>query len=232
MKKDIKLNDYEMNDLSYNSALILDKRGYWELYFSLLRMKHLLIFTFYTSSDYNSKIIKITLFFFSFALFYTINTLFFTDSTMHKFYESQGNFKLIYQIPQILYSTLITTPINKIINYFSLSEKDILKFKSEKKDIKGKRAVLLNLLLFKFVTFFILIFLFLLLFWYYLSCFCAVYRNTQIQVIKDVIISFGLSLVYPLGINLLPGIFRIPSLRNKNKDKAIMYQISKIIQLI
>ena len=232
LKKDIKLNDYEMNDLSYNNALLLDKRGYWELYFSLLRMKHLLIFTFYTSSDYNSKIIKITLFFFSFALFYTINTLFFTDSTMHKFYESQGNFKLIYQIPQILYSTLITTPINKIINYFSLSEKDILKFKSEKKDIKGKRAVLLNLLLFKFVTFFILIFLFLLLFWYYLSCFCAVYRNTQIQVIKDVIISFGLSLVYPLGINLLPGIFRIPSLRNKNKDKAIMYQISKIIQLI
>ena len=54
--------------------------------------------------------------------------------------------------------------------------------------------------------------------------------NYQIYLIKDTVISFALSLVYPLIINLIPGIFRIISL--KKKDKKILYQISKVIQII
>ena len=95
-------------------------------------MKHLLIFTFYTKTDYNSRLIKITLFLFFFALYFTVNALFFTDSTMHKIYIDKGNINLIYQIPQILYSTIISTVINSIVNYFSLTEKDITKIKSSK----------------------------------------------------------------------------------------------------
>ena len=226
----IRLNDYELNNLSYPEALKFDKRGYFQYYFSLLKTKHLLIFTFYTNSDYNSKIIKIVLFLFSFSLYFTVNALFFNDNTMHQIYEDEGNFNIIYQIPQIFYSTFITSIINIVIKYFSLSEKNILELKNEKTNIKKKKDILLKLLLFKFITFFILIFLFLFLFWYYLSCFCAVYQNTQIHLIKDTLISFTLSLLYPLGLNLLPGILRIPSLKNKNRKT--MYEISKLIQLI
>ena len=82
----------------------------------------------------------------------------------------------------------------------------------------------------KLIIFFILIFLFLILFWFYLSCFCGIYKNTQIHLIKDTLISFGLSLLYPLILNLLPGIFRIPSLNNQNKE--CIYKFSKVIQLI
>ena len=57
-------------------------------------MKQILIFTFYT--DYNSKIIKIILFLFSFALSFTKNTLIFNDSTIHQIYEDQGKFNIIY----------------------------------------------------------------------------------------------------------------------------------------
>ena len=226
----IRLNDYELNNLSYPEALKFDKRGYFQYYFSLLKTKHLLIFTFYTNSDYNSKIIKIVLFLFSFSLYFTVNALFFNDNTMHQIYEDEGNFNIIYQIPQIFYSTFITSIINIVIKYFSLSEKNILELKNEKTNIKKKKDILLKLLLFKFITFFILIFLFLFLFWYYLSCFCSVYQNTQIHLIKDTLISFTLSLLYPLGLNLLPGILRIPSLKNKNRKT--MYEISKLIQLI
>ena len=73
-------------------------------------------------------------------------------------------------------------------------------------------------------------FLFFLSFWYYLGCFGAVYKNTQIHLIKDTLISFGLSLIYPLFLNLLPAIIRIPSLRMKNNK--CLYKISKIIQTI
>jgi hypothetical protein len=87
----------------------------------------------------------------------------------------------------------------------------------------------LRILFCKFLNFFVISFLILLVFWYYISCFCAVYQNTQYHLTKDTLISFGTSMITPLGINLLPGIFRIPSLKNK---KSILYKVSKLIQMI
>ena len=55
-------NDKEMNELTYEQALKYDKRNYIQYYYSLLKTKHILIFSFCTSNDYNSKIIKIDLF--------------------------------------------------------------------------------------------------------------------------------------------------------------------------
>ena len=70
-----------------------------------------------------------------------------------------------------------------------------------------------------------------LFFWYFIACFCEVYVNTQIILIKDTLISFGLSMVYPIGLNLIPGFFRIPALRTAKKDKKRIYKISQIIAL-
>ena len=63
--------------------------------------------------------------------------------------------------------------------------------------------------------------------------FCAIYNNTQIHLIKDTLIGFGMSLLYPFRIYLLPGMFRIPALSNKNiKDKKCLYRFSQILQKI
>ena len=197
-------------------------------------MKHLIIFTFYTRSDYNSRIIKTNLFLFSFALYYCVNTLFFNDTTMHQIYEDQGNFNFIYQIPQILYSTIISSIIKLILTNLSLTESSIVNIKNQKnlKIAIIEMKQLLKCLIIKFSIFFIFIFLFLALFWYYISCFCAVYKNTQLYLIKDTIISFITSLLYPFILNLLPGMFRIPALRNINKNKKCLYKTSQIVQLI
>ncbi len=71
-----------------------------------------------------------------------------------------------------------------------------------------------------------------LFFWYFISCFCAVYKNTQIILIKDTIISFILSMIYPFVLNLLPGILRIPALKAEKADQAYIYKVSKIVALI
>jgi hypothetical protein len=62
--------------------------------------------------------------------------------------------------------------------------------------------------------------------------FGTIYKNTQLHLIKDTLISFGLSLIYPFGINLLPGLFRIPSLSDKKGKRKYIYSISKILQMI
>ena len=100
----------------------------------------------------------------------------------------------------------IATAITNLMKYLSLSEKDLIEIKNEKKllIIKKKELQIIKSLKIKFALFFCLSFIFLILFWLYLGSFCAVYKNTQVYLIKDTMISFGLSLCYPFVINLLP----------------------------
>ena len=72
----------------------------------------------------------------------------------------------------------------------------------------------------------------LLCFWYYLSIFCAIYRNTQYHLLKDTMVSFGLSLLTPLGLYLLPGVCRIPSLSGKINNKSFLFNFSKLFQML
>ena len=234
-KKNLEFNNNELNSLSYEEALIYDNRTYFQYYISLLKENHLFIFSFCVSNqEYNSPIIKMFLFFFYFGAHFATNTLFFNDDTMHKFYIEKGKFDFIYQIPIILYSSLISEIISAIIKYLALSENIILEIKNIKKYIYFKKIIknIYNKIKFRFILFFVISFLLLLFFMYYISCFCGVYVNTQIHLIKDTIISFLLSLLYPFGIFLIPGIFRIPSLRAKDKKKKCFYKFSNLLENI
>ena len=172
------------------------------------------------------------LFFFFYGLNLVVNALFFTEGTLHKIYQDEGHFNFLYQIPQIIYSSLISGIINILIKYLALSQDSIIKLKQEKNKEKfdEKYKELLRDLKIKFIAFFIVTFLLLSFFWYYITCFCGIYINTQIHLIKDSLISFGLSLIYPFGLCLIPGIFRIPSLRAKKKDKIKLYNFSQFLE--
>ena len=223
--------DSEINSFSYDEALQKDKRTFIQYYFSLLRTKHEIIFTFYPNIDYNSIYIKISLLLFIICLYYTINTSFYNDKAIHQIYENKGIFDFIYRLPRIIYSTLITSFIKIFIRLLSLSENDIIKIKKKKTIInrKSTKSKFFHFLKCKFVFFYIIGLLFLLIFWVYLTTFCFVYKNTQYYVIKDASISFCLSLIYPIFYNILPGIFRIPSLKSKNRK--YLYIVSKLLQL-
>ena len=84
----------------------------------------------------------------------------------------------------------------------------------------------------KFAFFFILNFILLGLFWYYLTCFNAVYKNTQIYLIENTFISFGFSLFYPFIINIIPTIIRMSSIHSTKKNQNYCYRVSQIVQLI
>ena len=195
----------------------------------MLRSNHPLIFTFYTKNDFNSRNIKKCLFFLYFSLDMTINALFFNDDTMHQIYVDEGKYNFLYQIPQIIYSYIISMVFSNIISFFSLTEDQIIEIKQNQKFIFKE---LLSKLKIKFIIFFILDFLLLLFFWYYLSCFCAVYRNTQIHLVKDSLVSQGLSLLFPIVTCIIPSILRIISLKAVNKNKGYLYKFSQFLQLL
>ena len=229
----IEQKDFELNSLEYEEALKSDHRNLFQYYISFLKYNHPILFSFGPYKEYNSRIIKIFLFFFSFSSDLTINALFFNDDTMHKIYEDKGKFNLLYQIPQILYSILISKFIDILIKNLALIQDKIVDIKQEKDkstlNQKNKNEII-RIVKIKFSLFFIISFLILTFFWYYITCFCGIYVNTQIHLINDSFISLITSLILPFCTCLIPGIFRILSLSVEKPSRRCLYKFSLLLE--
>ena len=226
----MKCNEDEINKFPYELAKKKDLRTYCGFYLSLLKTKHNLIFSFFYDKDYNSKIVKIDLLLISFALFYTVNALFYTNDTMHNIYENKGSFNIEYQLPKIIYSSFISSFLNYLLKFLALSNDKIIDFKNtkSKNKINNIKHMLINQIKIRFILYFLIGFILIVFCWYYIAMFGAIYKNTQFHLLKDTLISFALSLIYPFAIFLLPGFFRIPSLSRNKKNRKCLYNFSKI----
>ena len=227
------LNDQELNTLDYKLAIKYDKRTYFQYYCSLIKKKHIICFAFIPNNDYNVMALKISLLLISFSLYFTVNGFFFTDDTMHSIYVSEGATNIFNQISIIFYSFIVSLIVQQTLRLLCLSESDILNIKSEKDftiAFKKSKSVK-KCLSIKFIIFYILGFVLMLFFWYFITCFCAVFHNTQLILTKDTFVSFGISLLYPFAINLLPGIFRISAIRSIKKDKKCIYKFGLLVAL-
>ena len=157
-----KYNDIELNGLTYEKAIIYDKRSYCQYYCALLQQKHLILFTFVSKIDYNLFTIKLSLFLFSFSLYFALNTLFFDDNTIHKIYETHGKYHLIHSVMNIIYSSLISGVLRFFLKYLALSNKSILDlkhYKNRKKMIKESEKLIQTLNI-RFNFFLLLVFFF------------------------------------------------------------------------
>ena len=81
----------------------------------------------------------------------------------------------------------------------------------------------------RLTTFFIFTFLLFLFYWYIITIFCGVFRNTQTIFIKDSIVSFSIHLIYPFFLYLFSAGLRIYSLRDSKKRFKCLYKLSDII---
>jgi hypothetical protein len=225
------LRDDELNILEYKEALKLDKRNFFQYYISLIKLKIPIVFTFFHYNDYNLVTIKISLFFLNFALYFVTNALFFNDKSMHKIFIDNGEYDFVFQIAQTIYSSLVSVLISTILNRLSLSDSRLLHFKKEKKPIINANKLRKSIKI-KFCLFYVLGFILFCGYWYYISCFCAVYKNTQIIFLKNIFISYGLSIIYPFEIYLMPTILRIYSLKSKKRNKELCYKISLVLAML
>ena len=229
-------SDFELNELEYKLAVEYDKRSFFEYYWSLIRREHLIFHTFFSFDDYNIFSIKLSKCVFSIALDFALNVMFFFDDSMRKIYLDYGKYNIIAQFPQSLYSTIVSESIDILLRYLSLTEKDIYRIKQlekkKRKDINIKIFKILRCIKVKFFGYFIFSTVFLAFFWYFVSAFCAVYRNTQMFLFKDSFMSLFLSLLYPFGLYLVPSSLRTIALRDKKKSSKCLYNSSDIIPLI
>ena len=229
-----KYNDFELNMLNYKTALLYDKRTCLEYYICLLKSKIPILFGFCPKNDYNSLNIKLCIFWLSFAIYYALNFSFFNEKIIHKIFEDGGKYDIMYFLPKISLSFAISHIITIIIKLIFLSERNLMNIRiqtslesSERISSKERKNIFC-----KYIIFFILSLLFLVFFWFLLSSFGAVYKNTQIFIFKNALISFAMSFVYEFFINIFPCIFRIASLRTETRNKECSFTFSKFLQIL
>ena len=229
--KDYVITDTGLNFLSYQSALERDKRTFLQNYWSFLKMKQICIFTFYTYDDYILRSTKIILFILFFSFYFAFTALFFNDSIMRSIYKYQGNTNAAIHIPNIVLSSLCSIVMSIIVRFVSLNERDINKISCESN--KDNRKALANQIKritnIKIIVLYALSLLLSALCWYYVSAFCAVFKNSQGAYLINVLVSFIVLNAWPCVTSLIPTFLRRKSLDQYNRET--MYKISQIISI-
>ena len=160
-----------------------------------------------------------------------LNVFFFSDETMHKMYLDYGKYNFVQQIPQIIYSTLVSQMLEVFLCFLSLTDKYYYQMKEVKSEKINTFFKLLRRIQIKISSFFIFTGIMFLFYWYTVTCFCTVYENTQMAFIKDSFSSFGLGLLYPFILYLFPTILRIIALRCNKSNLVFVYKLSDIIPI-
>ena len=161
-----------------------------------------------------------------------MNVFFFSDESMHKLYLSYGKYNFIQQIPQILYSTIISILIEIILCYLSLTDKPIYQMKKKSSLNNNSAKSIFKCIYIKLIIFFIFTFIFIIFYWYIISAFCSVYKNTQVAFIKDWISSFILGILLPFVIYSIPTTLRKIAIKNRSKKCSVyIYKLSGIIPI-
>ena len=159
-----------------------------------------------------------------------LNVFFFSDESMHKLFLNYGKYDFLQQIPQIIYSTIFSQLIEVFLCFLSLTDKYIYLIKSYlQSDKKNEISNIIKCIRVKLLIFFLFTFILLILYWYIITVFCGIYRNTQIAFIKDSIISFSISLIYPFILYIVSACLRICSLRDSKKRCKCVYNFSYVI---
>ena len=224
-----KLDDFELNELEYEEAVKYDQRNFLQIYSCLLRREHKIIFTFFIYNDYNLFYMKICRFIFLIASDMAMNAFFFSDESMHKLFLNYGKYDFFQQIPQIIYSTIVSQLTEVFLCFLSLTDKHIYKIKHLNQLNNKAASEIFRCIKIKLIFFFVFTIIFFVLYWYMVSSFCSVYQNTQSPFIKDSLLSFLLSLLLTFVLYLIPPALRICAIRDKKVRLKFIYKLSDII---
>ena len=226
------LDNFELNNLDYEKACELDKRGFCKTYWSVLLREHLFIFTFITFNDYNLFYIKMERFLTLVCIQMTMNGLFFVHESMHRKYVNGEDYTFVQKIPQLLFTLIVSHLIEVFLCFLGMTDIHIYKIKGlPKYEKNGEKIIdIIDNMKNRLIGFYIVTFILFLFNWYFISAFCAVYQNTQKIFLRDTAISFATSMIDPFIIYGGTTLLRYISLIKCCKKKlGCVYKLSDII---
>ena len=234
--KSSQLYDYEsdeLNELPFKKALKYDKRSFCKYYWNILNFSHIILNVFFRHNDYNLFAVKLGLLFMTIPINLTFNIFFYTNKSIKLSYvKSMDDItSFISNIANTIYSSILSTSLLIILKTICLTHNSVRvlrKFKDLEK-AKQKSMCVLRCVKIRVAIYYILSLAFLGIFGFYVLCFCAVFENTQKDLVKSTLTSWLISLIYPLIICFITSIFRVLSFKFKNR---ILYLIKLMMQFL
>ena len=156
--------------------------------------------------------------------------LFFNDDIMRAIYTYKGNTDAAVHIPNIILSSIcsiIMSFIVRLVTYNDRTINDIITEKEYRNKLDkielAKRSAKI-----KTIAFFSVSSLIVMVCWYYVAAFCAVFKNSQGHYLINTLVSFIICMLWPVITSWITVGLRKLSL---NKKSPALYKASQIVSL-
>ena len=227
---DLKYEDYEILFAPYSDALNSDTLSFVLTYWNFLKFKQNIIFTFVTNNKGILRSTKIALFILFIAFYMAFTALFFNDEIMRALYIYKGNTDAAVHVPNIILSSLCSFIACLIVRYVCLNERDISKITSERN--RENRSALVEKLRrkdkIKLYVLYGITAVLIILCWYYVSAFCAIFKNSQKNYLINFLICYIVCNLWPCVTSIIPTIMRRKALSDRSK---CLYNASQIVSI-
>jgi len=228
-RKISQIYDDEKNELDYEKELKNDNRSFCQNYCFILHLNNILINTFCRGKDYNLFLVKFALLLMTFPLNLTFNAFFFTNRQIQYIYINKNN-NISIDWKNLLHSfasSIISDIISIILDLLYLTHSTISTLRKIKniEEARKKSIWLIKCIKTRIFIYYAFSLVFLLIFGYYVMCFCSIFEKTQLLLLISMFISWAFSLIYLLGNCFAIAFFRFCSLRFKKKccDKKNLF---------
>ena len=234
---------YILNNYDYDLALQYEKRSFWRIFYIILIARDNTLNVFLFKSPLHIKYLRVALLILSFLTDGSLNSLFYFNDKISDNFHYIGDHEFWHSIRYDLMTIFVSTILGKVaifILQFLTNSKSAIEeeFKKEEKkmrednnyivddnrklEIQRKINKIIKNLKIKIIIFLIIELIFILFNLYYVTAFCSVFPYTQINVYKDTISSFIISIPTSMAISLVMCTLYKISLKYKIK---ILYKI-------
>ena len=204
-----------INELPFTQAIYKDKRSFFRTFMSIVFQKLELIDLIF--GEHNIRIILLHQYILSLLIDFLFNTLLYSDDIVSQKYHNNGKLDYIVNITLSILSNVITFIICNWLNFSKGAEERLEQILQIKKEFYFLYAMnkYIKILKIRMAFYFIIEIFFGCFSFYYNVIFCIVYRNSQISLlfnyllslleslINSVIISFIVVITRKIGIMLL-----------------------------
>ena len=229
---------YFLDNFEYEEAIIYDKRTLWRLYIICLLAKENILSTFFLESPLELKPMKLIIFIFIYSCDLALNTLFYFSEKISDKYNYKGDnifwFNFVNNLTISFISFIISFIIVASLQYF-IDSKDSIEdvFREQEKKLKKNKKMKVNnkmkiimlekilkinkKLKYKLLIFILSEFIIMLFYYYFVTAFCEVYKETQISWLFDSFVSFLISFPVEFLMELVISIVYKISIKNRIK---------------
>jgi len=217
--------------INYYDSINLDKRSWIKIFWSFLVNTQIILGICFTSNYLNIFVIKFSFLLIKFQINFFCNALFYTDKYISDTYYNDGKFDIFSGLLKSIYSFLVTLVITCLLSILINSKSEIvntIRNRTNKIDYLRQVNIKLKRLRTKLVVYYIFLIVLGTAFLYYVSAFCAVYRNTQKYWLFGCLETFILDFLSLFIICLFLSLFRYISLQRRIK---CLFYLSRLINI-